>query len=114
MEEIRIVVYGKVQDVCFRLNTRRKALELGISGRVWNRKDGTVEVIAQGNPENLKKLLEWTNVGEGGAVVDKVEFKYRKIEKSYEDFLILRLSKALIETLIETTTKEIPTTKARA
>ena len=63
--------------------------------RIWNRKDGGVEIVAQGEHEMLEKLLVWSKAGEGRAVVDNVEFKCREIGEYYEDFVILRFRKDL-------------------
>lgn len=43
----RIVVRGRVQGVGYRAFVQRVAEELGLTGEVWNRRDGTVELIAQ-------------------------------------------------------------------
>lgn len=43
----------------YRDSTRRKALELGLTGRAINRADGSVEVIACGEPGAVAALCEW-------------------------------------------------------
>jgi acylphosphatase len=50
-------VHGRVQGVGFRWWTRRRALELGLTGYAANRPDGRVQVVAQGPPEACEKLL---------------------------------------------------------
>jgi acylphosphatase len=40
-----------------------KALELGVTGWVRNRRDGRVEVTAEGYPEDLEALLKWLHTG---------------------------------------------------
>lgn len=48
MKKIRMIVSGRVQGVGFRYTTLALAKEIGgISGRVWNNDDGTVEILAQ-------------------------------------------------------------------
>lgn len=49
-------VYGRVQRVGFRAFARRHALALGISGYARNMPDGSVEVLAQGDPEAVNNL----------------------------------------------------------
>ena len=49
----RYRVSGFVQGVGFRWATARLARLFGISGAVWNRSDGSVEVDAYGAPEVL-------------------------------------------------------------
>jgi acylphosphatase len=51
-------VHGEVQGVGFRWWTRARALELGLVGSATNRKDGRVEVVAEGGRPACEKLLE--------------------------------------------------------
>ncbi len=50
-------VTGRVQGVGFRWWTRSRALELGLAGYAKNLTDGRVEVVAEGEPANVDKLL---------------------------------------------------------
>jgi acylphosphatase len=65
-------VTGRVQGVFFRSETRRKATELSLTGWVKNLADGNVELIACGEPENLKKLESWLWQGPPAAEVTDV------------------------------------------
>jgi acylphosphatase len=48
MQKVKMIAQGRVQGVGFRWGVYRLALELGgITGRVWNNDDGTVEILAQ-------------------------------------------------------------------
>ena len=48
MQKVRMVAHGHVQGVGFRWGVHKLALEIGgITGRIWNNKDGTVEILAQ-------------------------------------------------------------------
>ena len=48
MQKVRMIVQGRVQGVGFRWGVYSLALEIGgITGRVWNNDDGTVEILAQ-------------------------------------------------------------------
>lgn len=49
-------VRGRVQGVGFRYFVERSANALGVSGWVRNLDDGSVEVYATGNPEQLSEL----------------------------------------------------------
>jgi len=53
-----IWVHGRVQGVGFRWWTRARALELGLVGHARNAGDGKVEVVAQGPPEQIRRLVE--------------------------------------------------------
>ncbi|MHB8348364.1 MAG: acylphosphatase [Acidiferrobacterales bacterium] len=70
---VRFVVSGRVQGVFFRVSTRTEGERLGLCGRVRNRDDGTVEVVACGGDQQLRQLEEWLWRGPPGARVTRVE-----------------------------------------
>ncbi|NER81442.1 MAG: acylphosphatase [Leptolyngbya sp. SIO1D8] len=70
MERIQIIVHGRVQGVGFRYNTHAKASQLGLTGYVRNRPDGTVEIVAEGTSQSIQHLLEWARqVHIGSAII---------------------------------------------
>jgi acylphosphatase len=73
MARARFVVSGAVQGVNFRASAVREALRLAITGRVWNREDGGVELIAEGSGGALAALQNWLNEGPPGADVRAVD-----------------------------------------
>jgi acylphosphatase len=54
----RFIVTGRVQGVGYRFFTCREAQALGICGHVRNLPDGSVEVVAQGEPDVLQAFAE--------------------------------------------------------
>jgi acylphosphatase len=54
----RVVYQGRVQGVGFRWTTNRIARSLRVSGHVRNCADGTVELLAQGPPDQVDALLD--------------------------------------------------------
>jgi acylphosphatase len=50
---LRAVVHGYVQGVGFRFFARREALMLGLRGYTRNLPDGSVEVVAEGQRQQL-------------------------------------------------------------
>lgn len=66
-------ISGRVQGVWFRESTRRKALELGLSGSATNLEDGRVCVLAAGPSAALEKLEAWLQHGPPMAAVNSVE-----------------------------------------
>lgn len=46
MPAVKIEVQGRVQGVGFRFFVCRRAALFGVSGKVWNRSDGAVEILA--------------------------------------------------------------------
>ncbi len=69
-------IYGSVQGVGFRYYAHRKAYELGISGYVMNRPDGSVYVEAESEENNLELFIRWCEEGPPWARVSKVEKQF--------------------------------------
>jgi len=80
-------VYGWVQGVGFRAYVRWRAKELGLKGYAKNLPDGTVEVVAEGPEEALRKLADYLYVGPGR--VDDVRWEIVAGGGEFEDFKIL-------------------------
>jgi len=72
MQANRFIVSGKVQGVWFRAATCERALALGLRGHARNRDDGTVEVLAAGEPAALESLAQWLRTGPPLARVEGV------------------------------------------
>jgi acylphosphatase len=90
MIRAHLKIYGRVQGVGFRSNTRRQARRLGIKGWVKNLQDGSVEVVAQGLGENIDELISWCHRGPPTANVSKVEVEKTEVEEEFQDFKIIR------------------------
>jgi len=70
---MRFVVRGRVQGVNFRMAAAREARGLGLSGRVWNRDDGAVEAIAEGDDAAVDRFAAWLAHGPSLACVEGVD-----------------------------------------
>ncbi len=70
---VKLVIHGRVQGVWFRESTRKQAVELGVSGWVKNRVDGSVEALIEGPKDSVKKLIDWCHKGPPYAKVDQVD-----------------------------------------
>jgi acylphosphatase len=66
---VRLHIEGRVQGVGFRWWTVRQARALGLTGWVRNRRDGTVEVLAIGEPTALEALVDACGRGPAGSEV---------------------------------------------
>ena len=89
MRKVTLIVHGRVQGVFYRDSTMRKARELGLAGTVRNLPDGTVQIVAQGHPDALEKLIRWAYDGPPAAVVSDVERKYDTAEPGITDFSVV-------------------------
>ena len=68
-------VSGLVQGVWYRGSCAEQARALGVSGWARNLPDGRVEVVAEGEPEAVDRLVKWCHDGPPGAVVAGVEVR---------------------------------------
>ena len=68
-----LLITGTVQGVGFREYMRREAEALGVKGWVRNRRDGSVEAVVQGDPDAVRKLIEWAHRGPRSARVSGVK-----------------------------------------
>jgi acylphosphatase len=66
---VRVEVEGRVQGVWFRESTRRAAEEIGVSGWVRNRSDGSVEAVFEGDERDVAQAVEWARLGPPRALV---------------------------------------------
>lgn len=71
--QMHVRITGMVQGVGFRWFVRERARRLGLSGWVRNLPDGSVEVAAAGDDQQIQLLREELRRGPRGAVVEKLE-----------------------------------------
>ena len=87
-KRVRFVVHGLVQGVNFRAAAAREASTRGITGRVWNREDGSVEVVAEGEDGALEDFARWLRTGPRLAEVESVERHELGGERKYGEFSV--------------------------
>jgi acylphosphatase len=73
MPRTHLQVTGKVQGVGFRWYVRVAARRLQLAGWVMNRRDGTVEIAAEGRQDKLDDLKRVVARGPDGAMVEEVK-----------------------------------------
>jgi len=86
IKRLHAIVHGRVQGVSFRYYTTRKANELDIVGWVHNRKDGTVEVTAEGTQDKLEILEKWLHEGSPHAKVEEIYITWDDATGIFTDF----------------------------
>jgi acylphosphatase len=84
---VRLQISGVVQGVSFRWSMEREARRLGVSGWVRNRRDGSVESVAEGDEAILKELIEWAHEGPPGARVTNVESEWSDATGEFSRFV---------------------------
>ena len=85
---IYAIVNGRVQGVFFRASTKKIADSFGINGWVKNLSDGSVELMAFGDVEHLKKFSSWLKHGPDRAVVETLDICNITYDQSYKSFEI--------------------------
>lgn len=85
---VHLIILGLVQGVFFRAQTEKKAIQLNLRGWVKNTVNGQVEITAQGNEEDLRKLIAWCKNGAPGQV-KKVHEDWPREYKKLANFEIL-------------------------
>ena len=68
-----IRVFGHVQGVFYRAWTLQQAQLLGLKGWVRNRRDGSVEIEAWGDPASIDALVEKCRRGPSQARVERID-----------------------------------------
>ncbi len=87
--EIHAIMKGKVQGVGYRDFIEQYAKEEGLFGWIKNNKDGSVEVVLQGMPDQLKECIEILNQGSILAHVEAMSVDWRTPEKQFDEFRVL-------------------------
>jgi acylphosphatase len=84
----RLVVSGRVQGVGFRYFVLQAAEPLGITGFVRNLRDGTVEIVAEGSPIDVRALAMDVLAGPRHGRVDEIDKTDIPVTGQYAGFEI--------------------------
>ena len=86
MKQVRahVLIEGRVQGVCYRIDARRAALERNLTGMVRNLPGGKVEAVFEGEDSDVKSMLKWCETGPPLARVTKVEVEWKPYTGEFE------------------------------
>ena len=87
-KRVSLKIWGSVQGVFFRHETREKARGLGLSGYAQNEPDGTVFIVAEGAKPRLKEFIKWCEKGPQLANVVKTKALWQEPTGEFQDFTI--------------------------
>jgi acylphosphatase len=79
MRNLKIFVRGKVQGVWFRVNAKRMADKLNLSGFVRNEQDASVYIEVSGEDIKIAEFILWLQDGPELAVVESVTIMKNEI-----------------------------------
>lgn len=87
-QQLHAFISGRVQGVWYRANTQKTARALHLTGWVRNLEDGRVELLATGDPESLKQLLDWCYKGPDKANVSDIQYRITDTQEAFKTFEI--------------------------
>ena len=85
-KQIHIFVTGRVQGVFFRQSTKVMAIKNNAKGWVRNLDDGRVEIVAQGETQDIDNLAHRCKTGPANSRVDEFELSEENISDEFENF----------------------------
>jgi acylphosphatase len=88
LARIRAIISGFVQRVGFRQFAILRARHLGLNGWVMNRPDGSVELVAEGDREQLEALIESLERGPTYARVERVQVTWEEPQGDLDAFAV--------------------------
>jgi len=86
--QVHLTVEGRVQAVGFRAFTQKTAVINNITGWVRNRRNGTVEVVAEGKRNDLKAFIQIIQRGPFPGTTRKVTINWIETLTNYPNFRI--------------------------
>ncbi len=78
---------GTVQGVGFRATTRNLASRLPVTGYVKNLPDGSVELVAEGERNDLETLLRDVR-SQMGSLIQDVRMEWGSTQGAFQDFSV--------------------------
>ena len=85
-KRIHIFVTGRVQGVFFRQSTKVMAIKNNVKGWVRNLDDGRVEIIGEGEIQDIEHLTQWCKTGPANSRVDEFELSEENVTDEFENF----------------------------
>ena len=85
---VRAIVHGRVQGVFFRAFVEEHAQRLDLVGYVRNLPSDAVEVVAEGEREQVNKLVGRLKTGPPTAIVDRVEISWSEYTGGHSGFRV--------------------------
>jgi acylphosphatase len=85
-QRVSIIVSGRVQGVGFRRAAQKQARHMNLTGWAHNLTDGSVEIVVEGEKNEIEIFLEWVKQGPSFAKVSDFEVNYETYTGDLENF----------------------------
>lgn len=89
-KSIRLYVSGIIQGIFYRAFIKENAEKLNLKGFVRNLEDGRVEIFIEGNPNDVRKMIEVAKKGPRHSEIKNVEEKKEKFQ-DLKSFKVLHI-----------------------
>lgn len=89
-KSVRLYISGTVQGVFYRSFVKENAEKIGVKGFVRNLEDGRVEIFIEGNPEEVKKMMDICKKGPKHSEIKNVETRVEKFQ-DFKAFKVLHI-----------------------
>jgi acylphosphatase len=85
---LHAIIHGRVQGVGYRAFAIRSAQQIGLTGWVRNRYNGTVETVAEGDRTQLENYLKVLQRGPVSSNVTKIDKEWSAATMEFDQFKI--------------------------
>ncbi len=86
-KSVRLYITGTVQGIFFRMFVKENAERYNVKGFVRNLEDGRIEVFAEGNVDDVNKIIELCKKGPKHSQIRNVEIKPER----FQDFRVFKI-----------------------
>jgi acylphosphatase len=88
MNQIHVIYSGRVQGVGFRYTAQQTARPFALTGWVRNRRDGSVELVAEGEEQTLLDFLAAMQSSPLGGHISDATISWREATEAFQDFTV--------------------------
>ncbi len=85
---MRILIEGRLQGTNFRYHTQQQAQIFGVGGFVRTLSDGRIEIVVQGDKQQVEKMLSWCQEEPHGTHIKTILYRYDEPTERVSDFVV--------------------------
>ncbi len=90
MEQLQILLEGRVQGIGFRNKIKKFADNKNLNGFVKNLEDGGIKIIIQGSKPDLNEFILWIKSNPGFSYIKSFHESWGRPSKKYSSFVIIK------------------------